>query len=240
MKIAENIYALCPSRGSIIYILALPEGLTVIDSGSEPSNAGIIISYVSQKLGMTPESIRNIFLTHWHGDHAGAADELRKMTGARIICHRDDAPLLSGSQNIDKCFHKPMPRKGLNSFWRGVCVLAYMTMKANTSPVKPDLLIDEGPAPFDDNWVVLSLPGHTPGSCGLWSESRRILFSGDTVVIIGKNVVKPFSFLIDNKAAFRRSWSKLSKLGRIEWILPGHFRPLRYDAKIYEMGEELL
>jgi glyoxylase-like metal-dependent hydrolase (beta-lactamase superfamily II) len=33
----------------------------------------------------------------------------------------------------------------------------------------------------DRSFEVLSLPGHTPGSIGLWDESRGMLFSGDAV-----------------------------------------------------------
>lgn len=228
MKISDGIYALQPSRGSLAYILDTGEGLTVVDPGSEPYNARIITRYADQKLGRPPKSIKNIFLTHWHGDHAGAAFCLRQMTGAQILCHRRDAPLLSGSQSVDTLWNIPMPRQGLNLFLQGICAAGYKTMHANTRSVVPDILFDEGPAPFDNQWTVINLPGHTPGSCGLWSESRRILFSGDTVIIMGRFLEKPFPFLIEDRGAMFQSWKRLNSLGEIEWILPGHFKPLHY------------
>lgn len=232
MKIAEDIYVLRPSRGSLVYILAAKEGLTVIDTGSEPGNADIILGYTARKLGRNPHSIKNIFLTHWHGDHSGAAERLREMTGAPISCHRNDAPLLSGQQEVDVFWERPMPRQGLNHFLKGVCAIGYMTMNSNNNPLTPDVIVDEGPAPFDQSWSVLSLPGHTPGSCGLWSESRRMLFCGDTVLVMGKGLDKPFPFLIEDRKALQRSWDKLAALGTIDWIMPGHFKPLRFRGVI--------
>ena len=43
----------------------------------------------------------------------------------------------------------------------------------------PDKRLEEGEkiGPF----TVLHLPGHTPGSIGLWDEKAGVLFSGDTL-----------------------------------------------------------
>ena len=38
--------------------------------------------------------LRYIVITHHHFDHASGAHKLREATGARIIMHRDEAPLL--------------------------------------------------------------------------------------------------------------------------------------------------
>lgn len=228
MKVSDGIFALRPSRGSLSYILDTGVGLTVVDPGSEPNNAGIILRYIDRRLGRSPDNVKNIFLTHWHGDHAGAAFRLREMTGARILCHRHDAPLLSGSHPVDTRWNIPMPRQGLNPLLQGICAAGYKAMNANTRPVTPDILFDEGPAPFDEEWNVINLPGHTPGSCGLWSSSRRMLFSGDAVIIVGRFLERPVPFLIEDRAAMLQSWKRLSGLGEIEWILPGHFKPLRY------------
>ena len=54
-----------------------------------------------------------------------------------------------------------------------------------TAPCKPTRLVDEGDViDLGDRRIeVLHLPGHTPGSIGLWEEASGTLFSGDTVFV---------------------------------------------------------
>ncbi len=231
MRIDHTIQALRFSRGSIIYTLEIDRGLVVVDTGSNPQAAHRLVEYLKQR-DREPEEIKYIFLTHWHGDHSGGAEELRRITGAKIICHQDDAPLLSGSSEIESLWGKRMPRTGLNPILRMVCAVGYGFMNANTDSLLPDLVVGSGPAPFDPGWEVIHLPGHTPGSCGLWSPERKILFAGDTLICIFSRIMLPISFLIECPDKIGNSLHKLRDLGHIEWILPGHFLPLRWKRTL--------
>ncbi|MGE5543865.1 MAG: MBL fold metallo-hydrolase [Bacillota bacterium] len=216
MIINEVVRVMRPSRGSLVYVLRTEMGLVIVDTGSEPKAAPILINYVKNRLHESPEQIKYIFLTHWHGDHSGAAQKIRELTGARIICHQDDSHLLAGTTRIEYCWNKPMPRSGLNPLLRLVCAAGYRMMKANTDPLQPDMVVEDGAMPFGSEWRVIHLPGHTPGSCGLWSARRRILFAGDTVLSAGKRMlVPPVPFLIQEPEKLYDSWCKLSRLGEI-------------------------
>jgi glyoxylase-like metal-dependent hydrolase (beta-lactamase superfamily II) len=50
-------------------------------------------------------------------------------------------------------------------------------------PVVPTRIVDEGDVIElgDRSFVVLHLPGHTPGELGLWEEETATLLSGDCV-----------------------------------------------------------
>ncbi len=113
-----------------------------------------------------------------------------------------------------------------------VCAAGYRLMKANTDSLQPDLLVEEGATPFGEEWRVIHLPGHTPGSCGLWSSRRRILFAGDTMLCAGKRIIPPVPFLIQDTEKLYESWCKLNRLGEINWILPGHFSPMRWNQRL--------
>ena len=117
MIIDKTIRAVRPSRGSLVYLLETDLGIVIIDTGSETKAASFLLDYVRRRLSRGPEQIRYIFLTHWHGDHAGGAERIRELTGARIICHRDDSPLLAGKGEIDCCWSKPMPHLKLKNFY---------------------------------------------------------------------------------------------------------------------------
>lgn len=233
MIISEDIRAMRPSRGSLVYVLRTELGLVIVDTGSETRVASILINYVRNQLHESPDKIKYIFLTHWHGDHSGAAEKIRELTGARIICHQEDSPLLAGTTRIEYCWNKPMPRTGLNPIMRLVCAAGYRIMKANTDSLEPDMAVEAGAMPFGSEWRVIHLPGHTPGSCGLWSARRRILFAGDTVLSAGRSMLfPPVSFLIQDPERLYESWHKLSRLGEIEWVLPGHFTPVHWKQQI--------
>jgi glyoxylase-like metal-dependent hydrolase (beta-lactamase superfamily II) len=40
--------------------------------------------------------VHTILLTHWHPDHIGGVAELRRRSGARVVAHAIDAPVITG------------------------------------------------------------------------------------------------------------------------------------------------
>lgn len=123
----------------------------VIDPGDEPDR----ILRLVEKLGLRVTVVLN---THGHADHMGAAEPLRQKTGASLMIHREDAPLLdSPSMNL--------------SLWGGVSL-----------KIPPaDRLLDEGDEVRVGNlsFRVLHSPGHTPGGICLVGYDK--VFCGDTV-----------------------------------------------------------
>lgn len=226
MKITDNIHVLHPSRGCLVYVLKTPQnGIVVVDSGSCSGDGRIVVDYIQTRMGCSSSSVKTVFLTHWHADHAGGADQIRKMTGAKIVCSRIDAPLLEG--NVKTYLGRPVPRSGMSPLLAPFIDIGYRVLNADTRPVTPDEVFDEGPAAFAAGWNILSLPGHTPGSSGLWNASERILFSGDTVLTMFGKATPSFTILIEDFASLKASWEKINSLGIIDWLLPGHFKPKR-------------
>ncbi|MGE5417007.1 MAG: MBL fold metallo-hydrolase [Acidobacteriota bacterium] len=232
MQITKSIICIRPSRGCLTYTLQTDSGIIVIDTGSNDKDAEAIAGFVEKKLHCSANSIHYIFLTHWHGDHAGGASRLRQLSGARVLCHQDDASVLSGINEVDTYMGVRMPEQGYGLINKTLSVLGYRFLKADTSPVVPDDVFDESPAQFDAEWQMIHLPGHTPGSSGLWSPVQKILFSGDVVLCMGKKIVPPISMLVNNYSSLRSSWEKVNGLGEIKWILPGHFNTQLVEKRI--------
>ncbi len=123
----------------------------VIDPGDEADR----ILFALAERGLTVSHILN---THGHFDHVGANRRLKQSTGAPILIHALDAPML-----------RLLARTA-----------AAWGMAAENSP-DPDRLIDEGEtvAVGDLRLQVIHTPGHTPGGVSFYADG--CLFVGDTL-----------------------------------------------------------
>ncbi|MDR2479951.1 MAG: MBL fold metallo-hydrolase [Treponema sp.] len=138
----------------------------VIDPGEE---AGRIMTRLNQ-LKLIPVYI---LLTHGHFDHIAALPSLAAAfrqagNGPVIAIHQSDAEYLGPESYPLHC----------RSFTAAGGSSAYIDALWEDMP-SPSRTLEEGDTigPF----TVLHLPGHTPGSAGLWDMSAKILFTGDTL-----------------------------------------------------------
>ena len=123
----------------------------VIDPGG---NAEELLQYLKQE----HISLQTIVNTHGHGDHIGADDRLRQATGARLLIHAADAPMLADA------------RANLS---------AYMGFTVQAAPADAFLQDGETLQVGHMSFTVLHTPGHSPGGICLFGEG--VLFSGDSL-----------------------------------------------------------
>lgn len=123
----------------------------VIDPGDD---AELILDAVSRH-GLR---ILNVVNTHGHFDHTGGNQRIMQATGAGLLIHELDAPMLS----------------------RLVAMAARFGLTAENSPPATGLLTDGAMITFGDHDLkVIHTPGHTLGGCSLYTEG--MVFTGDTL-----------------------------------------------------------
>lgn len=159
----------------------------IIDPGFEPQT---ILAKVNE-LGLTVDAV---LLTHGHFDHVGAAEKIVAATGCELWMHKADF-----SRPGDAINRYLYPLSGSTS----ADILFYS---------EGDKVI-AGSLPF----IVLSTPGHTPGSVCLLCED--FLFSGDTLFAgsCGRTDLPG-----GDAGAIRQSLHRLSLLDRPFHVYPGH------------------
>ncbi|MDL2269267.1 MBL fold metallo-hydrolase [Desulfosarcina sp. OttesenSCG-928-A07] len=143
------------------YILGCEETreAVVIDPGDEADR--ILTTLAKDKL-----TVKHIIDTHGHFDHVGANKRLKEVTGADILIHKEDAPMLG----------------------QLAAAAAAWGMAAENSPPADRLLENGDTLTFGTHRLkVLHTPGHTRGGICLYIEypqdgkTQKAVFVGDTL-----------------------------------------------------------
>ncbi|MDH3566975.1 MAG: MBL fold metallo-hydrolase [Desulfobacteraceae bacterium] len=123
----------------------------VIDPGGDADT--ILLSLAESKL-----KVKYIINTHGHFDHVSANGKMKDATGADILIHPLDAPMLE--------------KLSSNAAFFGVSV-------ENSPPCDQTLEEDDTVSFGDITLKVIHTPGHTPGGISLYTNG--IVFVGDTL-----------------------------------------------------------
>ncbi|MGC9342874.1 MAG: MBL fold metallo-hydrolase [Bacteroidales bacterium] len=190
----------------------------LIDAGN-PGKARLFKRKI-EKLGVRPEDIKLIILTHSHFDHAGSAQEIKELTGAKIVMHLVERELSRNGEMI-------IP-KGVNTWGKITQPIFFPLFRRIPFPdFEPDILLDQPEfslVPYGIEGSILHTPGHTPGSLSV------LLDSGDALVGCMAHDGLPFRlrpglpiYAKDIKQ-LKESWEILQEKGA-KMIYPGHGNP---------------
>jgi glyoxylase-like metal-dependent hydrolase (beta-lactamase superfamily II) len=199
------------------YLWRDPDGVTLVDTGA--ADAGADIADALDELGLAPPDIIRVVLTHFHDDHAGGAAEIRAWAAAEVVAHTADAAFLTGRSPAPEPPFTGQERALLERLAGGV---------PPAPPVTVDREVEDGDVvPFGGGALVISAPGHTPGSIALYLPEHRVLFTGDTIAEhLGRVILGPFN--LDAEQAVQ-SMRRLADLD-VEVAVFGHGQPVLHGA----------
>lgn len=211
------------------FLLADGYNSVMIDSGL--FGEAVFIRRLVRKLGLTPQSIKAILLTHGHLDHAGNLAWLKRWTGAKVFAHAAE------QRHIDGTY----PYQGVNR-WCGRLEAAGRKAFRYRPATIDEFLADGQVLPFWGGLQVVHLPGHTIGHCGFFSARHNLLFSGDMFASYFFNTHKPPAILNSVPEQFAASAEKIRRL-RPRRLVPCHYDFLdgelhrRRFAKLYGLDD---
>lgn len=151
------------------------EGLILVDTGTKGAGPRIVRSI--RMLGLDPRAVRDVLLTHWHGDHAGSAARFAESSaGSAVHVGAGDLGVVTGAQQ--------RPLRSAPPGWTTWLGRALETIGVlrTPSPVPGAQTLEPGQR-FDacEGVEVIAAPGHTPGHCAFLLPSRGVLLAGDAI-----------------------------------------------------------
>jgi hydroxyacylglutathione hydrolase len=217
VKLTEDVYlvgggnvAFNLSNGADchVYVIRSGDALAMVDVG-----VGLGTDLVIENMrrdGLDPKAVRQIFVTHYHVDHAGALKQWRDLTGAKVYASSGSAPAIRAGD---------AETVGLTQAQKG----GYYPLDYRLEPCPVDVVFDEGQ---DVRIGDLALkPYASPGHCNghtvyrLDGQDRRYLFSGDCVFWGGHIIIQNIPDC--NLQAYAQTIEKLTDV-EFDALLPGH------------------
>ena len=177
VTITPNFYRLGTS--SFPAYLSMGEDGMIIEGGTGPTSS-IIVNQI-EALGIDPERIRYIALTHTHADHIGAVPRLRILwPHLKLLASPVAAKLLTNSKIVKEFL------------WVDRSIAEIMKAKKEITKLPPtledynfkaDMVAEEGHKIELGSgivWTVYHTPGHSPCHIALYEEKEDTLVMGDT------------------------------------------------------------
>jgi glyoxylase-like metal-dependent hydrolase (beta-lactamase superfamily II) len=195
-KITEHVYAV--PLGFVNTFLIDQDELTLIDAGIAGSEKAILSAI--QDLGRQAGDLKQILVTHLHGDHIGSLAALQHVSGAKIWMHPADAEL--ARQGLSGRPSQPGP-----GVLNRIIYTLFVGRQVSTGRVEPARIDGE----FGDGQIIpagggiraIHTPGHTAGHTAfLWEGSGGVLFAGD---MIGHITRLGYGMLYEDLAEGQRS-----------------------------------
>ncbi|HEY1899064.1 MAG TPA: MBL fold metallo-hydrolase [Steroidobacteraceae bacterium] len=154
--------ALLSGVGGNVVAFSTPDGLLVIDSGAPEHSRELLKTLTSLPGG---KRIRTVFNTHWHWDHTGGNELLRK-AGAQIIAH-ENTRLWLGTKVIEEWENRTYPARSAQA------------LPTNTFYYKTNQLTF-GNEPLEYGWLGQA---HTDGDIYIYLRGQNLLMVGDVLSV---------------------------------------------------------
>lgn len=183
-EITKNVYSIegmthPDPRGKVFPYLFVEkeDNLTLIDPGFL-SQLPMLEKYL-QDIGYEIKNVKQIILTHVHVDHAQAANEVKRKSGARIYSHWIEARYLAHNPPY---MGPPSTQETIKKLEKLGVSVESLSKEYGTLEVEP-ISVDEQVSDGDmiGSLKVIHTPGHTPGHISLYYEKDKLLLGADSI-----------------------------------------------------------
>lgn len=180
------------------------------------------------EIGIQPQNLTEILVTHFHIDHVGLVSRLRKLSGAKLLVSEKESQatrLATSESQWERWVHfyeeAGIPTEILEQMFRATPSHLYSEIYEEicrpSRSLKNGDEISIGEYSFRAVWT----PGHSPGHICLYEPERRILIAGDHILLTITPHVTQWREEGNALAEYLTSLEKVGKLD-VDVVLPGH------------------
>ena len=205
MKLTNNLF-FYPEKGILdcnTYVIKGDPGI-IIDPGSRTFLPAMVQEM--REDGIEPEDIGIVANTHLHGDHCGANEAFKELSGALINFH-------------------PVQKE----FYDVTVIETARVFGLPAVMVKEDNCFGDGRLSVGElEFEFIRSPGHSPDSVCFYCEKERALICGDVIFLASVGRV---DLPGGDAAQLVKTIEQLSQLD-VEYVLPGHMGIISDVSKV--------
>jgi glyoxylase-like metal-dependent hydrolase (beta-lactamase superfamily II) len=174
------------STRTVNAVLIEGDPLTLVDTGLKTPESLAALERGMAARGLAIADLEQIVITHPHNDHFGAAAELARRSGARVV--GDGAAVTAAFPESFRpntemrvaYFEEAGAPDEIASYWRQ----RRSNLSDNTEPVEMAAELGDGATVRmgGADWQVVSTPGHAETSISLYQPNARLLIAGDILI----------------------------------------------------------
>lgn len=218
----------------------LPDRGLLVDPGPPGDDSWADLRRGIEAASFDVESVDDVFVTHWHVDHAGLAVRLAEAAGATVHLHADDAPLV-GDYARERDRRLDRDARQLEAWGVPADVIAAVRSADTPSPLPESYPVRE----HGDDGTVAGLdlvpsPGHTLGHAALLGPEAGDLFVGDAMLpTYTPNVGGGDTRMADPLSAYFDTLDRFeaATAGRSTEVHPGHGAGLDFPSRLEAIRE---
>lgn len=194
MEVAPGIFLVpipipIPLKYVNCYLCQGPSGWTLVDTGFHDTLALDAWPRAWGELGIRPQDIDQILVTHYHPDHLGGAGWLQQLTGAPVYLHEPEARQMElfwgeGMPAQAASLHQFFAAEGMPEETAAAIARHHIQQFESVKPL-PQLT----PLPTGarlqvgaGEYEVLWMPGHSDGLAVFWDAATGILLANDMIL----------------------------------------------------------
>jgi len=189
-EVIENVYSIKDTYVNM-FLVKDSDNYVAIDAGTDIKT----IEKQLDTLGINPEKVIAVMLTHTDDDHVAA---LTLFKNAKVYLSKDEEQMINGKTTKMLNFHNKIAT-------------------ANYTLLDDQQTITVGKTKIQG----IATPGHTPGSMS-YLVNDKYLFVGDAFGIKNGKIEKPNSFFSKDMKTAIKSFEKINNLPDAEYIFTAH------------------
>lgn len=218
-----------PPNNLWLYLLRGKDAAILIDSGCNTTPDAVIYPYLAE-LGMAPQELTHLVVTHAHADHFGGNAAVKaRSPNVKLVAHVLEQPFIESTEHLlGEWYQGQFVRLHGFGFSDEICEWMRGFIGPNVGVNMP--LTGGEHIALDDEWEVeiVHAPGHMPGHIIVWDAAHGCAIIGDA--LLGRGVAG-MNGIIHSPPPYFEVESYLNTIAVIEALQPELIVSAHYPDK---------